>query len=502
MGEQAQKGGRLANAAKKLGKVGWESIAIACLFTWYGLACHVSVEPEYTLPIWFLSHPRRDLSWLVFLLAAVVVAGLLWAVLLGGNGGRRAEAAWSMLRQRWALPVASSVMTVGTALITFCSMSPVLCSLGAAVAGCGFVGAVAVVASRGRRVVHSPRNVLMTNVLALGIAGVAKLLLLLMARPVIYILVCLLPLVLILVVPPPEKPLPASFMGMATDAIRMDSTRLLHTDHMATLLVCFCGLGLFLGIVGFGTDMLPEGPLLSYHLSTAAAGSLLGCVGLLAFGRKNPDAPFVLLPVLLGTVALLLPFESQSFLSICAMVLAKAVDSWAFVLMAVAVGELFQMHAANPAGALRPLMGSLALVGLLLLGGILVGGVLMSVVGRDITAMALVAVSLVYVTMLALGLSAQRRSHSNYIIVRNPQDVAHIAEAQAQAIGSEFPAISPRELDVLRLLLQHQTIDRMAEELGISRNTVKSHIAHLYEKTGLNSRQQLVDLAATKTVQG
>ena len=41
----------------------------------------------------------------------------------------------------------------------------------------------------------------------------------------------------------------------------------------------------------------------------------------------------------------------------------------------------------------------------------------------------------------------------------------------------------------------------MAEELGISRNTVKSHIVHLYEKTGLNSRQQLVNLVAAKTVQ-
>ena len=210
--------------------------------------------------------------------------------------------------------------------------------------------------------------------------------------------------------------------------------------------------------------------------------------------------PFVLLPVLLGTVALLLPFESNPVAGWLAMVLGKTVDVWALVLMTAVLGELLRMHAGEPTQALRPMAGSLTLAALLLLAGILVGGILMSVVGRDATAMALVAVSLVYVTMLALGVSAQRRSQSNYIIVRNPQDVARIAAAQAQAIAREFPALSPRELDVLRLLLQHQTIDRMAEELGISRNTVKSHIAHLYEKTGLNSRQQLVDLAATKTV--
>ena len=255
--------------------------------------------------------------------------------------------------------------------------------------------------------------------------------------------------------------------------------------------MCFGGLGLFLGIIGFGTDAMSQGPLLSYHLVTAGFGSALGCVGLLVFGRRSPDVPFVLLPVLLGTVALLLPFESNPVAGWLAMVLGKTVDVWALVLMTAVLGELLRMHAGEPTQALRPMSGSLTLAALLLLAGILVGGILMSVVGRDATAMALVAVSLVYVTMLALGVSAQRRSQSNYIIVRNPQDVARIAAAQAQAIAREFPALSPRELDVLRLLLQHQTIDRMAEELGISRNTVKSHIAHLYEKTGLNSRQQL-----------
>ena len=120
--------------------------------------------------------------------------------------------------------------------------------------------------------------------------------------------------------------------------------------------------------------------------------------------------------------------------------------------------------------------------------------------GLDVTALAFVALMLVYPAMLALGLSAQRRAQTSYIIVRNPDDVARIAAAQAKAIARDFPSLSHRELDVLELLLQHQTIDAIAERLSISRNTVKSHIGHLYEKTGLNSRQQLVDLAATKTV--
>lgn len=495
MGQQAQSESRVAGVLGAVRRAGREPIAFACLILWYGLAFHVSVEPEFSFPVWFLAHPRRDLSWLVFLVTLVAAWGGLWAALLGG-GVRVAKAVGKALAAPAAVPVAAIAMVAGTALVIFGSPLAVLRLAGALVAGVGFAGAVTTMASRSRVLTRSPRRILLMGAVALGIAALVKLALLLVAQPVIYGLVCLLSLGLI-----PTVPRAAVAPADAPAVQPADDARPLHADHVSTVLVCFGGLGLFLGIIGFGTDAMSQGPLLSYHLVTAGFGSALGCVGLLVFGRRSPDVPFVLLPVLLGTVALLLPFESNPVAGWLAMVLGKTVDVWALVLMTAVLGELLRMHAGEPTQALRPMAGSLTLAALLLLAGILVGGILMSVVGRDATAMALVAVSLVYVTMLALGVSAQRRSQSNYIIVRNPQDVARIAAAQAQAIAREFPALSPRELDVLRLLLQHQTIDRMAEELGISRNTVKSHIAHLYEKTGLNSRQQLVDLAAAKTVQ-
>lgn len=495
MGQQAQNRSWVAGALGAVRRVGREPIALACLLLWYGLAFHVSVEPEFSFPVWFLAHPRRDLSWLVFLLTLAGVWGGLWAALLCG-APRVAKGLWKVLAVPAAVPVTAVAMALGAALVTFEVPAAALRLTGAVVAGVGFAGAATIMAARSRVLARGSRQVLLMGAVALGIASFVKFLLLLVAQPVIYGLVCLLSLGLI-----PTVPRTTESSADAPVAQPVDDARSLHGDHVSTVLVCFGGLGLFLGIIGFGTDAMPQGPLLSYHLVTAAFGSALGCAGLLAFGRRSPDVPFVLLPVLLGTVALLLPFESNPALGWLAMVLGKTVDVWAFVLMAAVLGELLRMHAGEPTAALRPMAGSLALAALLMLAGILIGGILMSVVGRDATAMALVAVSLVYVTMLALGVSAQRRSQSNYIIVRNPQDVARIAAAQAQAIFREYPALSPRELDVLRLLLQHQTIDRMAEELGISRNTVKSHIAHLYEKTGLNSRQQLVDLAAAKTVQ-
>ena len=53
------------------------------------------------------------------------------------------------------------------------------------------------------------------------------------------------------------------------------------------------------------------------------------------------------------------------------------------------------------------------------------------------------------------------------------------------------PHITPRELDVLRLICagyQHKVIAKM---LGISTGTVKLHACNLYQKFGLRSNVQL-----------
>lgn len=54
--------------------------------------------------------------------------------------------------------------------------------------------------------------------------------------------------------------------------------------------------------------------------------------------------------------------------------------------------------------------------------------------------------------------------------------------------------LSQRERDVLFLLAKGRTINFVAEELGVSFNTAKSHIRHVYVKTGVHTRQDLLDL--------
>ena len=55
--------------------------------------------------------------------------------------------------------------------------------------------------------------------------------------------------------------------------------------------------------------------------------------------------------------------------------------------------------------------------------------------------------------------------------------------------------LTPRESDVLPLLLEGRTIQRIQETLFISAGTVSTHIRHIYQKTGSDNRQELIDLA-------
>jgi LuxR family maltose regulon positive regulatory protein len=70
-----------------------------------------------------------------------------------------------------------------------------------------------------------------------------------------------------------------------------------------------------------------------------------------------------------------------------------------------------------------------------------------------------------------------------------------------QTVSKEPPgqplieALSERELEVLRFLDTHLTTPQIAEELVVSRHTVRTHIKHIYEKLGAHSRADAVQRA-------
>ena len=62
---------------------------------------------------------------------------------------------------------------------------------------------------------------------------------------------------------------------------------------------------------------------------------------------------------------------------------------------------------------------------------------------------------------------------------------------RCEAVG-ERCGLSPRELQVLVLMMHGRNVPAIAEELSISRNTVQTHVRHVYEALGVHGRQELV----------
>ncbi|MEE8715478.1 MAG: helix-turn-helix transcriptional regulator [Coriobacteriales bacterium] len=54
--------------------------------------------------------------------------------------------------------------------------------------------------------------------------------------------------------------------------------------------------------------------------------------------------------------------------------------------------------------------------------------------------------------------------------------------------------LTPREVEVLRLLAQGRSVPFIRDELVISKDTASTHVKHIYAKLGVHSRQELLDL--------
>lgn len=76
----------------------------------------------------------------------------------------------------------------------------------------------------------------------------------------------------------------------------------------------------------------------------------------------------------------------------------------------------------------------------------------------------------------------------------------YIAPAAAAKLAERVTQVqlTPRELSALRLLANGQSNKEIAASLDISERTVKSHLAHLFEKLGVTSRTEAVRIATRR----
>ncbi|ROR96310.1 regulatory LuxR family protein [Salana multivorans] len=85
---------------------------------------------------------------------------------------------------------------------------------------------------------------------------------------------------------------------------------------------------------------------------------------------------------------------------------------------------------------------------------------------------------------------------------RGPNGVLDAALRHMEATGRLFPpavqrpALTPRELVVLRHLAEGHPLSDIARDLGLSVNTIKTQASSLYRKLGASTRRQAVDAAA------
>lgn len=75
---------------------------------------------------------------------------------------------------------------------------------------------------------------------------------------------------------------------------------------------------------------------------------------------------------------------------------------------------------------------------------------------------------------------------------------SYLGQPQAPKLGTGGKELTPREIEVLRLMAQGYTTEQIAQRLFISASTVETHRAHIREKLGLSDRAQLVRYAIAR----
>lgn len=95
-----------------------------------------------------------------------------------------------------------------------------------------------------------------------------------------------------------------------------------------------------------------------------------------------------------------------------------------------------------------------------------------------------------YIGLLAAAFVALGVWVGRQLTPRAPREGFHRNEAAVRSLG-----LTRRECEVLALLASGGSIKEMARALGVSPNTVKTHVAKVYEKLEVQRRMQAVEKA-------
>jgi len=131
------------------------------------------------------------------------------------------------------------------------------------------------------------------------------------------------------------------------------------------------------------------------------------------------------------------------------------------------------------------------------------GALGMSAVAQSTVSVVMVALLVALITLLLLS---ERRWDSHWTVVLDDDSLAEESsrEEAVAARCDELSArcdelsarcgLSPREDEIMRLLACKKTMAAIARDLYIAEGTVKAHVRHIYEKAGINTRKDLLEL--------
>ena len=80
------------------------------------------------------------------------------------------------------------------------------------------------------------------------------------------------------------------------------------------------------------------------------------------------------------------------------------------------------------------------------------------------------------------------------------KDFSEAFQDQCNNLSSQF-GLTEREREIFAMLARGRNARFIMEEFVLSRNTVKSHIKHIYAKLGVHSQQELIDLVEKQDIQ-
>lgn len=253
-------------------------------------------------------------------------------------------------------------------------------------------------------------------------------------------------------------------------------------------LLCVAFSAFIVGVVRIGSAS--GGGVLVQTNASNMVGLLVASVALLGtwrtlYERVTLMRLYQILFPLTATAFLLLPLLEGGFRQVV-LSLVFLVFSVTSSLMVVSCARTARNQSLPPVlvyGLFAGIVYASSLVGSVV--GLLVGA------GRGVGLAELSVVALVAVYLLSLAMVAPHVKRA-----RRSTDVptANDLVAAGCATAVERYGLSPREADVLELLARGRDVPYIAEELVISKNTVRSHTKNIFAKTGVHSRQELIDL--------